>query len=245
MIKYTTLSALLPYIPQPLLQDVDTLQIQSWAYQAFREFSLPFTEDYDVALLSIISHKAALPPDLKRIVEVRLLDRPPAADIIIDSREIRQDKLLIYQQILFSNPVYQFSRRVRYLGQMRTELIDEELYCSDCLIGFSVDAMMTCLTIDVPDGDIIIVYTRPPRQGDEVLIPDHPLLMQGLSAWVQAMYWRDRTYSHEQNSQLMYQDNWMKATNFLKAFKASRTLSSVNPDKHRALISRRNPKPYR
>ena len=247
MIPYTGVSAVLNYIPQAMLNDVDPVQIQSWVYQAYREYQLPFTEDTKVAILNVQNHKAKLPADVLRITEVLYSQESYPTAPGYDTVVIGENKLLMYQQIFFEDPQGFFKRMkpLMYLGQMRGSLITEELYCNTCKLGFSVDARMQCLTIDANDGALTIVYKTPVKEGSEFLVPDDSTLLRGLSAFAQSEYWREKAFSHEQNSFQMQQNAMAEATNLLQKFKGKRMLAGFNPAKHREFLFSRNRKPRR
>ncbi len=247
MIKYTSIDAVLNYIPAPMLAEVDVVQIKSWAYQAYRDYSLPFTENTKSALVSIKNHKGLLPDDVMRIVEVRYTEESYPKEPGYETIEIGDDRYLIYQQIFFSDPTGYFQRMkpLLYIGQMRGELITEELYCNECKYGFSVDARLRCITIDAQDGNVLVIYRSPVTDDGDFLVPDDPTLLQGLSAFAQSHYWRDKTFSHEQNAVNLQQSNMQEATTLLTKFKGKRLLASVNPAKHREFVFTRNRKPRR
>ena len=244
MIKYTTVDAVLNFIPQAMLNDTDTTQIKSWVYQAYREYSLPFTEKTKVVVVSIKNHKGRLPADVMRIVEVRYTKESLPAGY--ETIEIGDDKYLIYQQIYFSEPdKFMHMKPLLYIGQMRGELISQDIYCNECKFGFTVDEFLQCITIDAEDGDVVIVYRTAVESNGEFLIPDDSTLLTGLSRYAEANYWKEKTFSHEQNAGNLYQLAMQEATNLLTKFKGKRLLASINPSRHREFVFQRNRKPRR
>ncbi len=242
MVKYTNIDAVFNLLPNVIKQDVDTLQVKSWAYQAYRDFSLPFADTLKVAVVDVVGHKAVLPKDIRRIVGVFFSDTSAVLDDEV--RTLLQDygdsRLIVYQEIFFSSRYFRDSIPLAYKGQMRSEVIDSDLYCSNCEIGFSVDSTITCLTIDVADGEVSVVYLSPATQDGEFIIPDDIALLQGLSFYVQAQYWLEKAYAHEDAAYKFHLDATQRAHSLLMKFRGKQLLKAVNPLKHNYFTFARN-----
>lgn len=245
MIKYTTLDAVLNYIPRPIIGEYDTLQLKSWMIQFYRTREMRTQEAMTCATIEINQHKAVLPKDLKRIIDVRYQDETPET-ITIKTKEIDVDKLLIYQQLFFEESYYVNALPLRYIGQNRSPLIDKELWCADCSVGFTVDSMLSCLTITYPEGTALLVYTTDVKDAnDNILIPDDSTLHLALSWAVQANYWNEKKFSHEANSANYHQDALTKAQGLYNNFQSKRLRAGINPNRHNEFVFKRNPQPHR
>lgn len=234
MVKFVPLEAVLNYIPESIKQQTDKAQILSWANLAYRTYKLPFKEKVEVKLLEVRSHRIIIPDDVVRIMEVRHSN--PGVDL---PKEIIRDygeyRLIIAQEVFFASPWYRQARPLRYLGQHRGTLIDEQLYNKKCADGFSIDETMTCMTIDYPDGEAAVVY-KTLVDG----IPDEPNLMQGLSYYVESCYWREKVFAHESNAYQLSDAARIKSRNYLEAFKGAIVIEGIDTEKHNNFVFRRN-----
>lgn len=242
MVNYVTLDAVMNYLPSAIIKNVDEGQIKSWVYQAYRTMEyLPEAEELRTVSIAINQHKAVLPEDVKRIVAVKYTDLMPSFSNI-GIAEIDENKLFIYQKIFFSSEYWRDAKPLRYKGQMRAPLIDDELYCNDCQIGFTIDSTMRCLTIDHADGNVLLAYMTVPTENGELIIPDDTNLLMGLSHYVQSQYWNEMTYSHEANSMVYSERHLAKAVSNFNRYKGRRIAARVHPARHRAFVFERNPK---
>ena len=241
MIKYAPLDAIINYIPQAIRRDTDLIQIKSWALQAYRQYNLPFQYEIKYVVVDVTDHKVVLPDDVVRLVDIRYNPYYPDDNITTIVRDYGDYRLIIAQEIFFGSSLYANSRPLKYLGQNRSALIDESMYCDKCEVGFSIDHSLTCLTIDVTDGSIIIGYLSMVRdENDSLLVPDHPDLFQGLSHYVQAQYWLDKSYTHTENAFNFHTHNSVQAERLLNRFKSRRLMASLNADKHNMFVFGRN-----
>ena len=241
MIKYTSLDALFNYIPQAIRRDVDAIQIKSWAVQTYRQYNLPFQYKVKYVTVDVVDYKAVLPDDVFRIVDIRYNPYFPDENVTTILRDYGDYRLIIAQEIFFGSSLYASARPLRYLGQNRSALIDDAMYCNTCEIGFSIDESLRCLTIDTSDGTLIVGYLTTVKDEDEnLLIPDHPDLMQGLSHYAQAQYWLDKAYTHVERAYEFYNDNLIRAERLLNRFRGRRLMASLNPEKHNRFTFGRN-----
>jgi len=245
MIKYTSLDAVINYIPESIRRDIDLLKVKFYANQAYRRFDLPFQKKIEYAVLEVSNHKAILPDGLKRIVEIRYNPFYPDSNVLTVLKDYADYRLIVSQEVFFGSSFYSVSRPMKYLGQNRIAMIDEAMYCNTCEVGFSINSEMNCLTIDVADGSIIIGYwTDVVDEEGQTLIPDHPDLLLGLSYWVQAQYWLDKSYMHTDNSFNFYREASRLAEVHLNAFRNKRLFASMNVKKHNAFVFGRNKPNY-
>lgn len=239
MVKYVPLEALMNYVPDNIRQQVDKLQILSWANLIYRTYQLPHQEELKIVSINIVSHKAKLPDDVVRILDVR--HNAPQYDFPKEIyRDYGDNRLIIAQEVFFSSPYYLQAKPLKYIGQNRSVLIDADLYCQKCEVGFSVNKTMDCLIIDYPDGEAILIYKSLVTENGDLMIPDDPDLMMGLSYFVQSKYWEDKIYAHEQNAYQLADSMHAKSRQHLEAFKGRMILQGINVGKHNAFVMRRN-----
>ena len=241
MNKYVPLDAVLNYVPEVLKDDTDTVQLLSWANQAYRDFNLPSQTELKTVLIDVVSHKAKLPNDVKLIVDVLY------SSVLWDGtttalQNFGDYRVIVYQEIYFGSTYYLNSKPLKYKGQNRAPLIDDNLYCRTCEIGFTIDKTMSCLTIDLADGEVTLIYYAPVKdeQGN-ILIPDDPALMEGLSWHIQSRYWLNRSYTGDNTiAYRFHTDASTKAATMLSKFRGKELLKAIDSDKHNAFLMRRN-----
>lgn len=240
MIKYTPINTVLNYIPDSIRRDLDALKVMFYANTAYRRFNLPFQKKLEYAVLDVVNHKVVLPDDLLKIAEIRYNPYNPDTDTLTVLKDFGDYRLIVSQEIFFGSTFYTESRPLRYLGQNRTSLIDESMYCNNCDIGFSVNAELTCLTIDLPDGTIIMGYWTDVTNGENLLVPDHSDLLLGLAHFVQAQYWMEAMSTHTDNAINLYREHSRLAEIHLNQFRAKRLFASANIRKHNEFVFGRN-----
>lgn len=239
MVKYVPFEALMNYVPDSIRQQVDKLQILSWGNLIYRTYQLPHQEELKAVDITIKDHRAKLPDDVIRIIDVR--HNSPQYDIPKEIfREYGDYRLIIAQEVFFTSPFYLQSKPLKYIGQNRSVLIDSDLYCQKCELGFSLNKTMDCLVVDYPDGNAIVLYKAPVTENGELFIPDDPDLMMGLSYFVQARYWEDKVYAHEQNAHNLAESMHAKSRIHLEAYKGRMILKGINVGKHNTFMMRRN-----
>lgn len=247
MEKYVPLDAVFNHVPDVVKNNLSAIQIRSWAAQAYARLDISGNKEIDCVVLEIENFKAPLPADLSSIKGVDYSDATmfEAESLLYSSeavvREVSVDKYILYQQIWFDH----LARTHRtlpllYRGQFRSKMIENTLYCNDCTVGFTVDKKLTCLTIDLPDGSILLTYERPVRESDDLLIPDDSLLLGGLGLYVTAMFWQNRAYTHEQNAMNFYNDALMKSEHMLKSFQGRYKGKQVDVASQRQFVFNRN-----
>lgn len=241
MIKYTSLDAVVNYLPDAVRKDLDLLKIKFHANQAYRRFDLPFQKEIQYAVIDVVNHKAILPSGLVRIVEMRYNPFYPDSDVLTVLKDYSDYRLIVSQEVFFGSTYYSNSRPMRYLGQNRSAMIDENMYCNTCDVGFSVNSELNCLTVDVADGSIIVGYwTNVYNDNDELVIPDHPDLLLGLAYWIQCQYWLNKAASHTENAMNLYRETSRLAEVHLNNFRSKRLFASLNVKKHNEFTFGRN-----
>lgn len=245
MIKYVPIDAVLNYVPEVVKADVDVIQMLSWANQAYRDYNLPAQLELKTALITVANHKAKLPDDVRLIVDV-LYATTLWDGITTALQDFGDYRLIVYQEIFFSSAHYPNSKPLRYKGQNRATLIDDSLYCKGCEIGFTIDKYMSCLTIDLADGEVTLVYYAPVKSEDGgILIPEDPALMEGLSWHIQAKYWLNKSYTHEEMAYKWHNDALVKSQTMLSKYRGKTILRDIDPDKHKNFVFGRNRYSYK
>jgi len=240
MNKYVPLDAVLNYVPEVVKQDVDTVQMLSWANQAYRDFNLPSQLELKVVLIDVVSHKAKLPSDVRLIVDV-LYSQVQNDGTVTALQDFGEYRVIVYQEIFFGSTYYLNGKPLKYKGQNRAALIDESLYCRTCEIGFTLDKTMTCMTIDLADGEVTLVYYASVKdENGNVIVPDDPALMEGLSWHIQSRYWLNKSYTHEEMAYKFHTDAMVKAKTMLDKFRGKEILRAIEPDRHKNFVFRRN-----
>lgn len=240
MNKYVPLDAVINYVPEVLKQDTDTIQLLSWANQAYRDFNLPSQLELKTAIVDVNSHKAKLPSDVKLIVDV-LYSTTQWDGITTALQDFGDYRVIVYQEIFFGSTYYLNAKPLKYKGQNRAPLIDDSLYCRTCEIGFTIDKTMTCMTIDLADGEVTLIYYSSVKdENGNILIPDDPALLEGLSWSIQSKYWLNKSYTHEEMAYKFHNDALVKAQTMLSKFRGKEILRAIDSDKHQAFVFRRN-----
>lgn len=248
MIKYIKLDSILNYVSSATKEQTDTPQLLQYANQAWRRLQLPNVQyDLKVAVLEVNNHKAKLPSDVKRIVGIYYTKVPlsdTSYDLVVEVDGIDK-KVMLQQQLLLSSPWRDTFMPMQYVGQNKSAIVDNGLYCKDCGYGFSVDAELKCLTIDSGNSqtdpyDIVIEYYSNLTDEDcNILIPDSETLKQGLAYHASAMIWRDMADRRMEGAQARYADYLAQSQNLLNRFRGQYHLMNVQPALHEQFRNRR------
>lgn len=247
MIKFVKIDAVLNHIANVVKDDEDTLQLISWANDQYRNYELPIRYDLQYALIDVINHKAKLPDDVHRIIDILYSPSYPDTNIQTVLKDFGDYRLIIAQEIFFGSPYWATFRPIKYKGQNRAALIDEDIYCKDknCEIGFSVDASLSCLTIDLIDGEIMIEYfTTVKDENNNILIPNDTDLLKGLAAYAESQYWKNKAYAHEERAYQFYMDNLSISNTLLNKFRGKMLLRNINVKDQNEFVFKRNKPNY-
>ena len=241
MIKFVPISKVHNYVSNVVKQTVAPDQIDSWALQAYNRVQALGATEFVVVPIEIVNYKALLPNDVIRIYDVIYSDGDVNTISSLIPQEVTSDNLLLYQKVFFSELGSDYrSMRVYYKGQHRGALITSELYCRGCAVGFSLNADMNCMTIDIASGCVWLIYERKVKSGNTFMIPDSSTLHEGLAAYVEARFWRDRMYSHEQNASNFYSESLNRAEALLHRYEGEVVTSKVDPEAQRQFVFSRN-----
>lgn len=236
MNKYVTLDTITNYLPEVVKDEVQLAQIKSWAFNYYRTVELPVTTNRKIKKLEVHNGVVNLPSDIVRITGAYLGVSEFSEEI--EAFEEGTTENIIIQQKIFFDRVKDYMTPLKYIGQNSCCMID--YYCSDCAYMFSINNQISELFTDCKSTHIYLAYTTYVEDGDELLIPDSPYLQQALAAYVEYMYCRNNTYRHEANSQNMMNDALVRANTFMKAFKSSEMMRSLDVKRLDAFINQRN-----
>lgn len=241
MIKFVPISKVHNYVSSVVKQTVAPDQIDSWALQAYNRVQQLGATEFVVTPIEIVNYKALLPKDVIRIYDVIYSEGDVDTISPLIPQEVMADNLLLYQKVFFSELGSKYrSMRLYYRGQNRGALITSELYCRDCAVGFSLNSDMTCMTIDIANGCVWLIYERKVKEGEVFMVPDSSTLHEGLAAFVEARFWRDRMYSHEQNANNFYQEALNRAELLLHRYEGEVVASKVDPEAQNQFVFSRN-----
>lgn len=241
MIKYISIDALLNFVPLTLQEEVSATQIKSWAYQLFKQSNLDWKYNLVGEIIEINNHKAVIPTDaldikhVAHVIDYDLLDTIINIDYanLIDDTDKR---VIIAQQQLLQSNLYQALAPLKYIGSNKSfHGLD---YCNDCVIGFSIDKQLACITIDVEEGHLFIMYKTLVKDGD-ILIPDDPTLMMAMSHYAQAMYWQEKAMRNDRLANQMYLQNLNTAQILFTKAKSLELFRNYSVDAHESLIKDR------
>lgn len=243
MQDYVKIDACLSYMTNAVKEQADQLQLLQYASQAWRSIEMPAKYEIRFCLVEVSDHRASLPSDVKQIKYVGYTDEMIPDNGLYQWVEVDNERRAVFLQqtlMLTENAYINSFRPLYYLGQNRSKLIDRELWCSQCEIGFSVDAKLKCLTIDIPDTVLLIGYYALLKDEDgDFLVPNDPDLLAGLAAKASAMVFRDMadrrmegTFNREQHYNVI-------AAQKIGEFKGAQHARNFNPQLHQRLKQNR------
>lgn len=241
MIKYVPLDAILNYIPLSIQEETTPLQLKSWAYQLFKQSNLNWKYNIVGEVIELKNHKAKLPSDLVGIYYIGYaatdLDIPSIIGIkntnLLDNTDRR---LIVAQQQLMEDTIFNYFKPIKYIG---SDSSFHHLSYPNCTIGFSVDKKLSCITVDLMEGSIFILYKTIAKEDDEIIIPDDPSLMQALSFYAQAQFYLDKTGRGDRNAFTLYNQMLSMATTMFIKAKSTEMFRNYSVDAHESLIKDR------
>lgn len=244
MIKYVPLDAVLNYVPLSIQEETTANQIKSWAYQLFKQSNLNWKYNIIGEVIELTNHNAVLPKELLGIYYIGYsaedLDIPSIIGIkntnLLDGTDRR---LIIAQQQLAQDTIYSYFKPIKYIGSDSS--FHHLSYPLDCTIGFSVDKTLSCITVDLKEGSLFILYKTIAKEGDDIIIPDDPSLMQALSFYAQAQFYLDKVGRGDRNAFTMYNQMLSMATTMFTKAKSTEMFRNYSVDAHESLIKNRFP----
>jgi len=241
--KYVPLDAILNYVSDLVKADANTEQLKSYALQFYKGSNIEAAYDYEYAIIPIKNYKAFMPDrDLLRIAEVIDVGNY-AQEIITNTVDYGNYRLIINQEIFFGSNWYKQARRIAFKGQNREAIVDNGMYCRDCEIGWSIDKYLRCMSIDIKEGEIAVGYYKLIKENDEILIPDHFNLLQALGSYATSRYFMNITHSLTDSFRQAYEMYTLedqKATQNMAKFKSIVFMRSVDVNKQNEFVFGRN-----
>ena len=241
--KYVPLDAILNYVSDVVKTDANTEQLKSYALQFYKGSNIEAAYGYEYVILPIKDYKAFMPNnDAIRIAEVIDVGND-AQEIITNIQDYGDYRLIINQEIFFGSNWYKQARRIAFKGQNRQAIVDNGMYCRDCEIGWSIDAYLRCISIDIKEGEIVVGYYKIIKENNQILIPDHFNLLQALGSYATSRYFLNKTHNLTDSFKAayeMYSIEDQKATENMKKFKSIVFMRSVDVDKQNEFVFGRN-----
>ena len=236
MNKYISLKAVIPYLPRYIKEEESESQLLSWALLGYRQnITVPaWKDDFRVCLATVTNNRAKLPFGINKIISIGYSKNKPCKendttqqwfDSMIDN-----DFVLLSQDIAYQN-LKRNLQTLRYVGQ-NPELLTfgcANLF-SKCNINFSVDKQLKYVTLDEPEGYLVIVYSSSVTEDGDYLIPDDADLLQALAYYVEARHWHDRAARKEESTEGMFQQRLLMADNKFREFRNKQVLRKFNAD---------------
>lgn len=243
MYKYTSIKAVIPYLPGGLTEEWDESQIIKTALQGFRQNvrNTFLSQDIKFCISKVENHEAKLPVGVKGIFDISysLNKINPIDDEQVSTNDpslyLRKnflgETITIFQAMLFSN-VRQYTQNMRYVGQ-HTDLIANrciQYLCMDCQ-NWSIDRDLRIITVDVKEGYVYVLYkaTLQDEEG-EFLIPDDPQLLQALAYFIEAKHWQERSFRKEETTNNMFLERMQMANAMFQEFWSRHMLVEFDPD---------------
>lgn len=236
MIKFTKIDSILNFVSSAIKEQEDVPQLLQWANQAYRKLHLPNIQyDLKTVVVEVANHKATLPTDVKKIVGVWYTTAPlpeTSYDIVVEVDNVDRS-VILQQQLLLSSPWKNTFVPLRYIGQNRSSLIDENLYCNRCGNGFSIDSSLKCITVDVDDTSLILEYYATMKDTDcSILVPDDVDLLTGLAYHASSKLFMDRADRNMEGAANRSREYLMLSQNHLNRFRGKMHLMNLQPSLH-------------
>jgi hypothetical protein len=242
MIKYISINSILNYIPQSIQEEVSATQLKSWGYQLFKMSNLNWKYEILAEIIEVKNHTAKLPDEALGLHFVGYAVSEEAIDSIITLKQTNllddtDRRLIIAQQQLLENDIYQYFRPIRYIGSNKS--FHHLSICDECTIGFSVDKKLNCITLDLKEGFLLILYKTLVKDNGNILIPDDPTLLQSLAYYAQAQYWLDKAARGDRNAANMHTQMLSYATELFRKAKSLELFRNYSPTAHESMIEDR------
>lgn len=248
--KLVPLDNVFNYLPKTLRRELsDDNQIRSWALQALRTVEHNQRYVKDISFHDIENHRANLPEDVYKIYKVSYATAQPtdleisslcACEAQTDSANysLEADCIPIYHQLFLNSDYYQaVFKPMAYKGSRLTDNYVCNVAWGGCHGFYSLNSLGTVMTFSEEEGFVAIEYLAEPKDDDgKFLVPDLPQLWSGLSAWIKAKFYEDRSVMAEQNSYQLYQSNLSEARNWLNEARGIFKLNGIDASAHRQLI---------
>lgn len=248
--KRVPLDNLFNYLPRTLRRELsDDNQIRSWALQALRTVEHSQRYVKDITFHDIINHRINLPDDLHKVYKVSYASEEPSdmdlenlcectAQTDSTNYSLEDDCVPIYHHMFLNSDYYR--NTFKPMAYKKTSLADNyvcNVNWGGCHGFYSLNSTGTVMTFSEEDGYVAIEYFAEPKDGDgNFLVPDVPALWEGLSAWVKAKFYEERTIMSEQNSDQRRLQSMSEARTFLNDVRGQFKLGGIDTALHRQMI---------
>lgn len=236
MYKYENIKKVLSYVPSALLEEENEATLIKWALQGYNTNvrGANTTDDILFCLVQVVDHKATLPTNFKKLLEVGYSATLPEelnSNTIFLQPTIDGERVTIFQATFYQY-FRPFTTYMRYVGQ-NPAIFDNNcvnLLCQDCEINFSLSKDLTTITLDEEKGYVTMLYRATVKDGDgNFLVPDDNNLWQALAMYVEAKHWQDRSFRKEENTNNMYVERMRMANNYFQTFQKEDLLRKFDP----------------
>lgn len=243
MYKYTSIKAVMNYLPDGLIEEWDESQIVKTALQGYRQNIRNSFLQYDLSfcISKVENHVAKLPPDVKGIFDISYSKEKlsPIADentstndpSVYLRKNFSGETVTIFQALVFSS-IRHYTQAMRYAGQSSDLVYNScvQFLCQDCH-NWSINRDLSSITLDAKEGYIYILYKAVLTDDDgDFLIPDDPQLLQALAYYTEAKHWQSRSFRKEENANNMFIERMQLANNSFQEFWSRHLLTNLDTE---------------
>ena len=246
MIKFVNIAAVLAQMPGFLKEEENERNLISWAMEGYRQNVTPvqWKDDLKVCITKVVNNKAKLPVGITKIRHIGYTSIEPSP--LNDSTnkhfltpKIGDDFVILSEAIAYTSYQYSNVTPLRYVGQ-NPDLFSNDcvnLFCTSCTINFSVNKLLTQVTLDAEEGWLVIVYSTPAKDTDDnFIIPDDADLIRALALYAEAKHWQDRAGRKEQGAEQSFMSRLRMADNKFSEFLMKGLFRNFNADEYRRKI---------
>lgn len=243
MNKYVSIEAVIPFLPEFLMEEENESVIVKYIWQGVRQNLIPYYK-YDekkIFICKLDNYEAHLPSDIYRISYVQYTNTFPDTMTNNDFKPwilevINGEKVFIAQSLIYNQFLSQMSfQSMRYAGQ-DTGLFESDcinLLCNDNCINFSITKSLDKIRTDVKDGYVMGIYhSNPKNEAGEYIIPDDADLLQALAYFTEAKHWQSRSGRKEEYAENMFVTRMNMANKKFNEFNKKQLLKNFNPDEY-------------
>jgi hypothetical protein len=254
--RYTTLDAVLNYIPRAIRHEEDNdMLLKSWMLQGLKLLNLSQQYSAEVGYFKVENNKTQLPDNLYKIEYIGLcndktIDEDTFSLCAIEESVEEEDEETVPEENGCKLPIYYrmfldtvFSTAKYPAMQYLYNVSADYLLCKDCICRcvtapyqFTISKELV-LTTNLENGTIVILYKSPVMDKDgNYLVPDTERVKQALAAYASAIHWENRDAVHESGSGGRYDRKLFEADRKMRAAKGDSILRMLNADKISQLV---------
>lgn len=247
MRPYVKIDAILNYVPGIIKENIDQVQIMSWAFDALRMTSLNWKYNYYVCFTEVKEHKAAIPQGIRGIAFALFTyykpdDETMSSYLLETFNTTSEDcRLILTQEILYDGVFNRDALPMKYKGNSSDLVYNKYLdfYDKNCELGYTVNDLATCLTVDEKEGYVVMLYKQYAKEGNDFLIPDDIDLLIAIGKYVEAKYYGERAASLDQKAFNFYMQMLQMSQSMLIKASSKEILRRFNPDEYADINARR------